>query len=308
MDDVDAHSDDTAITGVSHRSSGAHDTVDPDDDMGSMLSESMDDDEDSDDDDDDNSVDSDATASGSGGSEDDHSDDTHDSEDADDEDRDRGSESSGDSADTADSQDSDQSMDEQEEIDWDELTMEEALKKDKMYRFGKRLKAGSFPQYVLQNLPSRFISVCDDHNEQTHMAPVPWKRIFYHYKEDAIKLPNNAARRTVESEYNKIDFNVTTWDTIEEKEEKKMEDGDQEDAHQGDGKEEEVEPEPGADIGGGKVKNVLDRVLQEIPNNYDDILDSSIDVHLDDIYSLREQAEQKVSCLACVDVRGLLEC
>merc|ERR1712154_142447 len=140
-----------------------------------------------------------------------------------------------DSADSADSGD---------DIEWNDLTQKEALKKDKLYRFGKRLTAESFPQYVLQNIPSRFMSVNEEFNEQTHLAPVPWKRVFYHYKGDEIKLPSNAAQKTVEANYNKIEFEVIQYDTVKEE--------------KGENEEETVD--------------VIDRILQEIPNNYDHIL------------------------------------
>merc|ERR1712032_999937 len=115
------------------------------------------------------------------------------------------------------------------------------------------------------------ISVVDDFDEQTHMSPVPWKRIFYHYKEDAIKLPSNAARRTVESEYNKIDFNVTEWAEV------KTEQSGQKTEHQETKNNDETHgsqttiTESVIDHVVDIMKNdIIDQVLQEIPDNYDD--------------------------------------
>lgn len=151
--------------------------------------------------------------------------------------------------------------------------------------------SSSYPQYVLQNLPSRFMSVVEDYNEQTHMAPVPWKRIFYHFKGDAIfsrdVWPKDAAQRTVEREHNKIDFNITIFDEIKED---SKEDGD------GDGNgdaAESKEDDEEDDLDGDNV-NVVDMVLQEIPDDYDEIMDSSLEVNLDEIYTLRKRAWQKV--------------
>merc|ERR1712228_945757 len=136
------------------------------------------------------------------------------------------SDSDSDSTKESDVDSSNDSSESKEDINWQDLTLEEMIKRDKVYQFGKKLNTGDLPQYVLQNLPSRFMASNEDYNEQTHMLPNPWKRIFFHYKEDKITLPNNAATKTVQSEFKHIDFGVIEW-AEPAKEEKNEEDEDE---------------------------------------------------------------------------------
>ena len=55
------------------------------------------------------------------------------------------------------------------------------MARDKYYRFGKRLTSNSLPQYVLQNLPSRFMAVTEDYNEQTHGTITDWAEVNKHH-------------------------------------------------------------------------------------------------------------------------------
>ena len=81
-----------------------------------------------------------------------------------------------------------------------------------------------------------------------------------------------AASKTVEAEYNKdTDYTKIIWQDPPKEEKVRDDEGD-------------------IDGSGGPDIEPVDKYLQEIPSNYDDILDSSIEVNLDDIYNLGKRA------------------
>eukprot|EP01083_Nonionella_stella_P063046 163873_1 len=183
-------------------------------------------------------------------------------------------------------EDSDKSSADSDDIDWSTLTKDEAIEMDEEYRYGKRIQVGDYPQHVLLNIPSRFFAVHKTWDEQSHMQPVPWKRIFYHYKEDPIELPQDIEAKTINKE-GECTWGVIKWAEIPGKAKKKKDTDEEEDKEAKEDEEEEEEEEE-EEIEDNRP--AVDRYLQEMPDDYDDIVDCNLEVRCEPIYQLRERA------------------